>query len=156
MLPNTLTSTDLTARMVDLPLTVGHAHAATCDPAPAARAFTVILSGPNHLIGERDQVDLFFAPAKRGKKGAELPPWYAEWRDFLPHWQLEILETPRQVAAFFTAARHDPHTPHPPDGRRGAPPPRHGLCCPRCGHRVLNNAFEGVGSITTSRLATIK
>src|SRR5919199_4180586 len=111
MLPNTLTSTDLTARMVDLPLTVGHAHAATCDPAPAARAFTVILSGPNHLIGERDQVDLFFAPAKRGKKVAELPPWYAEWRDFLPHWHLEILETPHHVAAFFTAAQRDPHTP---------------------------------------------
>ena len=49
------------------------------------RAFTVILAGPNHLIGERDQVDLFFAPTKRGKKVAELPPWYAEWREFLPH-----------------------------------------------------------------------
>ena len=243
MLPNTLTSTDLTARMVDLPLTVGRAHAATCDPASGTRAFTVILSGPNHLIGERDQVDLFFAPTKRATKVAELPPWYAEWQDFLPHWHLEILETPHQVSAFFQAAQRDPHTPRvgmitnsklslaqgyrpgvedngkawayrhdalldetvvkqerealtairkarrkaarqaqaevaasaddveveevtlPPgvslrtqrrDRLLRGPRTRHGLCCPQCGHRVLNNAFEGIGSIKTSRLATIK
>ena len=235
MLSNTLTSADLTA-------TVGHPHAATCGPAPAARAFTVILSGPNHLIGEREQVDLFFAPTKRGKKVAELPPWYAEWQDFLPHWRVEILETPHQVAAFFQAAQHDPHTPRvgmitnsklslaqgfssgaedngkawayrhdslldesvvkqerealeairkarrkaarqaqaevcagadesdvedvplPPgvslrtqlrDKLLRGPRTRHGLCCPRCGHRILNSSFENIGSIKTSRLATI-
>ena len=213
------------------------------DATEGLRAFTVILVGPNHLVGERSQVEAFLNPPKRGKPVAELPPWYAEWQDFLPHWQLEILETPHQVSAFFTAAQRDPHTPRvgmitnsklslaqgfrsgaeengnawayrrdslldetivkqerealealrkarrkavrqaqaevaasaddeevaeaplPPgvslrtqlrDRLLRGPRTRHGLCCPQCGHRVLNNAFEGVGSIKTSRLATLK
>jgi len=239
MLPTTF---DTTAPIITLPAPVDHPAAATRDHEPAVRAFTVILAGPNHLIGERDQVDLFFAPTKRGKKVAELPPWYAEWQDFLPHWHLEILETPHQVAMFFQAAQRDPDTPRvgmitnsklslaqgfsagaedngkawayrrdnlldasvvkqerealaairkarrkaarqsqaevaasadesdveeaplPPGVSRRTqlrdrllrgPRTRHGLCCSWCGHRVLNTAFEGVGSIKTSRLAAI-
>src|SRR3954451_15102717 len=71
------------------------------------RAFTVILSGPNHLVGERSQVEAYFNPPRRGPKVTELPPWYSEWQDFLPHWRIEILETPHQVATFFQGARRD-------------------------------------------------
>ena len=212
------------------------------DATEGLRAFTVILAGPNHLLGERSQVEAYFNPPRRGAKVVELPPWYAEWQDFLPHWHLEILETPHQLATFFQAAQHDPATPRvgmitnsklslaqgfsagtednrsawayrldarldetvltgerealqalrkarrkaarqaqadasasadenddEPAPRPGGvsarteardrllrgPRTRHGLCCPRCGHRVLNTAFEGIGSIKTSRLAAI-
>ena len=241
MLPTT--TADLTAPIVDLPAVADRPASVALDPEPAARAFTVLLAGPNHLIGERDQIGAFFNPPKRGKKGDALPPWFAEWRDFLPHWHVEVLETPYQVAAFFQAAHRDPETPRvgmitnsklslaqgfrlgaednakawayhhdsrlpasvvkqereslaalrkarrkaarqaqaevsasaddaeaeavmlPPgvslrtqlrDTLLRGPRTRHGLCCPHCGHRVVNHAFEAVGSVKTSRLATIK
>ncbi len=49
------------------------------------RAFTAIVTGPGHLIGGRTQVE----QALRGT--GELPPWYAEWQDLLPHWHLDSL-----------------------------------------------------------------
>ena len=76
-----------------------------------ARAVTVILAAPNHLIGERAQIEHCRTSTRRGKKAAELPPWYAEWHDFLPGWHIETLETPHQVATFFAGAPRDPATP---------------------------------------------
>ena len=235
-------------RSDDLTPAAAHAIAAITgeadpDDTATARAFTVILAGPNHLIGERAQVEQFRTPTRRGKKVAELPPWYAEWCDFLPAWHIEILETPHQVAAFFADAHRDPATPrvgmitnsklslaqgfssgvedtrrpwaylhdrYLPESvakqersdleamrkaRRKAarqaqadvsasadededdpaplpagvssrtqardrllrgPRPRHGLCCPRCGHRILDTKYEPMEAIKTSKLATAK
>lgn len=70
------------------------------------RAFTTIVSGPNHVIGEKDQLDRYLAG-----RAAEAPQWYAEWSDLLPGWSIEILETPWDVAQFFRAARRDTGTP---------------------------------------------
>jgi hypothetical protein len=213
----------------------------TTDAIDARRAFTVVLAGPNHLIGDRAQTEAHLRPSRRGKATTELPPWYAEWQDFLPHWHVEILETPYQVTAFFRAAQRNPATPRVgmisnsklslaqgfasgaennarawAYGRdtlldegvakqeretlealrkarrkaarqtqadvaasvddaeaedavrmagvsarterrdallRGART-RHGLCCPRCGHRILNGSYESIASIKTSRLAS--
>jgi hypothetical protein len=205
------------------------------------RAFTVILAGPNHLIGDRSQIEACRRPSRRPKPVADLPPWFAEWRDFLPHWHVEILETPHQVSAFFQGAQRDPGTPRvgmitnsklslaqgfasgaednaqawayardalvdehvskreretlealrkarrkaarqtqvevaanadeaeaeettketgmsPRTRRRDAllrgSRTRYGLCCSRCGHRILNSAYESIASIKTSRLAS--
>lgn len=71
------------------------------------RAFTVIVVAPNHLIGSQEQVTAFHAGHAR-----ELPPWFGEWHDLLPHWRLRILESPTDVGAFFRSAAHDVETPH--------------------------------------------
>lgn len=70
------------------------------------RAFTVVVSGPNHLIGSKEQTARY-----RAGKVAELPPWYAEWSDMLPAWHLAVLESPADVGQFFRGAVADPHTP---------------------------------------------
>ncbi len=71
------------------------------DTLNAARAFTVILAGPNHLIGDRSQVEACTRPSRRAKPVAELPPWYAEWQDFLPTGTSRSWKHPHQVTAFF-------------------------------------------------------
>jgi hypothetical protein len=81
------------------------------DPGNAGRAYTVLVVAPNHLIGERKDVEVH-DKASPGKRHAyPLPPWIAEWRDLLPHWATEILETPAQVAAFSRSAELNPATP---------------------------------------------
>jgi len=89
-------------------------HTTTTSPQPESpsfshvhheRAFTVLVTGPGHLIGSRAQV----AQALGGD--GELPPWYAEWHDLLPHWHLDILETPADVSRFFRGAETDVATP---------------------------------------------
>ncbi|MDP9414960.1 MAG: hypothetical protein M3Q08_12945, partial [Pseudomonadota bacterium] len=73
---------------------------------PRKRAYTAIVTAPGHMIGDKAQVEGF-----RKGKTPELPPWYGEWADLLPHWKLDILETPYDVEAFFRGAKRDPHTP---------------------------------------------
>lgn len=79
------------------------------------RAFTVIVSAPNHMIGDKAQVEAFFNPKKKKAEGLSLPPWYAEWYDLLGHgadpWHLEILETPYDVGRFYRGARLNPRQP---------------------------------------------
>ncbi len=79
-------------------------------PTNQGRAFTVVVVAPNHLIGERAQVDAHDA-ASVGMDRPPLPQWIAEWRDLLPHWHSTILETPAQVTAFYAGAAADPSTP---------------------------------------------
>jgi 16S rRNA G966 N2-methylase RsmD len=74
---------------------------------PRERAFTVILSAPNHLIGDKKTV----AAWKQGKP-VELPQWFEEWHDYLgSRWAIEILESPADLSAFFRAAQANPTTP---------------------------------------------
>ena len=74
--------------------------------------FTVIVTGPATIIGSRDalyQYDFhkrdpraYKAEFPRGKPGSltSTSQWVAEWRDLLPTWHTEILETPSHVRAF--------------------------------------------------------
>lgn len=85
---------------------------------PRARAFTVIVAGPNHLIGSAEQVRRYEEArrdprlaSRKAYQGVALPPWYGEWADMLPAWQIDILESPGDVGRFFRAAVADPHTP---------------------------------------------
>lgn len=85
---------------------------------PRSRAFTVIVAGPNHLIGTAEQVRRYEESrrdprlaARKSYQGVELPPWYGEWADMLPAWRIEILESPGDVGRFFRAAVADPATP---------------------------------------------
>ncbi len=79
------------------------------------RAFTVLLVAPNHLIGERATVEEYDELIVKGKKPKlaldKIAPHLAEFRDLLPNWATEILETPSQVAAFYRKAQQDPKTP---------------------------------------------
>ncbi len=73
------------------------------------QAFIAIVSGPNHMIGERSQVENWI----KSKGKTPLPDWYAEAVDLCgPSWHLEILESPSEVSAFFKHARDNQHQPH--------------------------------------------
>lgn len=82
------------------------AHALITAHPPKGRAPTIIVTGPGHLIGTRQQVVEFF----RDGKGS-LPPWYKEWFELLPNYHLEVLESPADVGDFFRGAEADPATP---------------------------------------------
>ncbi len=82
------------------------AHAFVTAHPPKGRAPTIIVTGPGHLIGSRQQVAEFF----RDGTGA-LPPWYQEWHELLPNYHLEVLESPADVGDFFRGAKLDPDTP---------------------------------------------
>ena len=70
-------------------------------------AFTSIVVAPTLVVGTRKQVQAW----ERGDSD-EVPTWYATWKDILPHWHIEVLESPAQVAAFFRRTETQREQPH--------------------------------------------
>lgn len=71
------------------------------------RAFTAIISAPNHLIGKQKHIDAFH----KGK-ALKAPQWYTDITNFWPGCHLKILESTHDAAMFFAHAERNPETPH--------------------------------------------